>query len=209
MASTFLHRFRPHLCFLALLMLALGGAHTLRAEPENLQTPAAAAKQNNADQGVNQRPGLDQFGDPLPAGVLSRLGTVRFRHSSGITAVAFDPSGKEMITASLDHTVNRWDLATGAVRSRFRLLPSLKAGIQRSPADFLCLALAPDGKTIAAGDSSGQIWLLEGSTLKELRTLKAHASAIPALCFLSDGRTFVSGGTVKTLAVWETATGKQ
>ena len=53
----------------------------------------------------------DYYGDPLPPGVLVRMGTVRLRHF-GATAV-FSADGKTLISAGWDQFVRHWDLATG------------------------------------------------------------------------------------------------
>jgi WD40 repeat protein len=198
MDSTHLHRFLPGLCVLGLLMLALGGVHALRAEPENLQTPATAAKQPNADPGSIPRTAVDQYGDPLPDGVLSRLGTVRFRHSSAITAVAFDPRGQEVITASQDRMVNCWDLGTGVLRRQFRIEGN----------SIICVVFAPNGKMIAAGDFQEQSWLRQESTLNELRALREHVGGFQTL-FSPDSRMLASVGDGNTIAIWETTSGKE
>src|SRR5436190_1203028 len=52
-------------------------------------------------------------GEPLPAGALSRVGGIRFRHTGWAIMVAFSPDGKQLATAGNDNLIRIWDPATG------------------------------------------------------------------------------------------------
>ena len=54
-----------------------------------LSLTLAAAAQNN------RKPGLDQFGDPLPKGAIARIGTLRW-NGRIILDLAYSPDGKRL-----------------------------------------------------------------------------------------------------------------
>ena len=56
---------------------------------------------------------LDSHGDPLPAGAIARLGTVRLRHGHIISGVVFSGDGKSIIASDYDSGVHVWDAADG------------------------------------------------------------------------------------------------
>jgi RNA polymerase sigma factor (sigma-70 family) len=190
------------LCLSALLLAAgtagvvhrVGGriapAAATRLDTEAPDPPAPARSTNAV--------AVDRYGDPLPAGVLSRLGTARFRHGNNITAVAFAPDGKTIATVGLDAAVHLWDTATGAERGSFR---------PPDGAPFWSVAYAPDGRTVAAGDHKGRIWLCDGATARQTLMLKAHHDPVSALHFSPNGRTLASGDVEGSIALWETSGG--
>ena len=83
----------------------------------------------------------DRYSDPLPAGVVARLGTVRLRHSA---CFAFAPDGKTLATAERQ-TIRLWELATGKELSRW---PTRIDGIR-------FLLFSPDGRRLAALEALG------------------------------------------------------
>jgi WD40 repeat protein len=56
---------------------------------------------------------VDRYGDPLPAGAVARLGTIRLRHQQMTDSVAFSPGGKFLASSGFEDTIRLWDSTTG------------------------------------------------------------------------------------------------
>src|SRR5262245_39735401 len=60
-----------------------------------------------------QEPRKDLYGDPLPAGAVARIGTIRLRNAGEISKVALGGDGKYLITTD-EGLLRVWDAKTGA-----------------------------------------------------------------------------------------------
>ena len=118
---------------------------------------------------------------------------------------AFLPDGKTVLTREGQPSglrqptaIRFWDVESG------RLLRSFPMG--GAVGGTTAYALAPDGKTLAAGggdfrDHSIQLWDLVSGT--ELKRLSGHAGTVLALAFAPDGRTLASGSRDTTVLLWD------
>jgi WD40 repeat protein len=143
------------------------------------------------------QPRADEQGDGLPAGALRRLGTLRWHHGTGIYFVAILPDNKAVLTASRDHVIRLWDLPTGKEIRRFEsssvkqpFRPVLGRNAAFGPADNgrSSVAVASDGKTLAAVLPNKVIQLWETQTGKEIRQFKAPGWGADALIFPRSGK---------------------
>jgi WD40 repeat protein len=139
---------------------------------------------------------VDAPGDPLPAGSLVRLGTLRFRQGSAILAVTVTPDGRTAASVGRDGTVRLWEIPTGRELRRFAVGSAQTAG----------LAFAPDGKSLAATGGSGSVRLWDVASGRLLRTFPRGYGAV---AFSHDGRSLAAATDGQNVYVWDTATGKE
>jgi tRNA A-37 threonylcarbamoyl transferase component Bud32 len=118
-------------------------------------------------------------------------------HDGAVTAVAFAPDGRSVLTGGADGTVRAWAAATG------RPLRTL-TGFERPVA---AVAVAPQGGRVAAAGADGRVRLWDGEG-RPLRTLDGHAGGATGLAFFPDGRRLVSGGADGAARVWDLAGGR-
>jgi RNA polymerase sigma factor (sigma-70 family) len=147
------------------------------------------------------QPKLDDDGEPLPGGALARLGTLRLRHGSPVTSVAFSPDSKLLATGSWDNVIRIWDAASGR---------SLR-DIHPQEGWVWGVAFSPDGKLLAtAGDHRGKkVRLWDVATGKAVRAFEGHGDQIRGLSYAPDGKTIASASFDGTVRVWDAETGKE
>jgi WD40 repeat protein len=106
-------------------------------------------------QSKTTNPLLDSHGDPLPPGVLFRLGTQRLHHGA-IESIAWSPDGKWVASAAGLGFVNSarvWDAATGKLVSQCQ-----------HQAGGRTVAFSPDGKSAVSVDQRGALLVWEPAT---------------------------------------------
>jgi WD40 repeat protein len=97
------------------------------------------------------------------------------------------------------HGVTLFDMATGTEQRR---LIVREQGLS-------CVAFAPDGLAVAAGDQSGNLYLWESQTGKQLHAIPAHAAAIRTMIFLPGGKELATADEDGVIRLWNPSTGKE
>ncbi len=175
----------PRIAGLLFAVTVAGAGAGLRASPRGEPpVPPVAASPPAPRAAPDERPRVDRYGDPLPAGALARLGTTRLHHGFITYAVAFSPDGKTIASGGAGRGLVLWDAATGR---------ELRVLVPRS--HVYALTFNPDGTRIAAAFETQKVRLWDVATGREVAALPASDGGVPqALAFSPDGKTLASGG---------------
>jgi WD40 repeat protein len=172
---------------------------------QDVATKGEAKKQQAPNSPAPSEKTTDAEGEPLPVGVLARLGTTRWRHRSNITGSALSQDGKRLATASSE-SVAVWDLATGKALFRFPDLTSKErsdaVGSYSGPGT---IAFSPDGKWLGSTllNSPG-VWNLENGGA----FLRLVAENYGGTCrFTADSKEFIVANSDGTQS-WDVSSGK-
>jgi WD40 repeat protein/tRNA A-37 threonylcarbamoyl transferase component Bud32/tetratricopeptide (TPR) repeat protein len=71
----------------------------------------------------------------------------------------------------------------------------------------MTVAVSPDGKRLASGDSIGKIKLWDAHSGEEQETLEGHKGTVWGVTFSPDGRKLLSAGSDYSVRVWDTVRG--
>jgi eukaryotic-like serine/threonine-protein kinase len=124
-----------------------------------------------------------------------------FHHGNYVSAVAFSPDGKTIVTGCADHAARLWDAATGRP-----IGPPLD---HMTGAAVVSVAFSPDGKTVLTGshDKTARLW--DADTGRPIGSPVTHPDGLFAAALSPDGRTILTGGfSDKAARLWDAATGR-
>ncbi len=122
----------------------------------------------------------DEAGEPLPPGVVRRLGTRRLRHGGPVRAVVLTPDGRTVISGGADGILSLWDAATGVQRQALAAY-----------APIVDLAVSEDGRRLGAGlaDATARVFALpSGQPLARLHLSPDEGTHRLAVAFASGDR---------------------
>jgi WD40 repeat protein len=120
----------------------------------------------------------------------------RITYDGPVTAVAFSPDGKYVVSGSYDGTARVWEASSG------REIARMNHGL------VLAVAFSPDGKYVVSGSNDGTARVWEAATGKELARI-THDDIVTAVAFSPDGKWVVSSSGDGTVRIWEAATGRE
>src|SRR5262245_22702944 len=177
---------------LGLVLLGAGAGMAAYAAFANKPTQssrelqASARDDKPAPQAKQSR--VDLYGDPLPPGAVTRLGTVRFRHGH-LSAMALSPDGKVAATIG-NSRLEFWEVPSGKLLHRVKGWPE---------AASRPVAFSPDERMVATmGAGVLRIW--NAATAKPLaygsgRTGGATMYDTYCLGFSADSKMIAAGGS--------------
>ena len=120
------------------------------------------------------------------------------RHDHRVEGVAFSPDGRHVASASMDWTVQLWEVDGG---QEYRAFPNQSDQV-------LGAGFSPDGRRLvdAALDGTIRVWDVE--TDKLLRRLPADLDRPRSVAFSSDGRFLAAAGRHGIIRCYDLATGE-
>lgn len=155
-------------------------------------------------------PALDQQGDPLPAGAVARLGTVRWRHAQ-ISSMVLSPDGKVLATGTWGGSIRLWDRATG------KLIGAMHGSEHRDTRTWQ-LAFSPDSAVLACGNSEGvdsytiRLWNVATKSERSIHFQPKDRGGLVGfrcLAFFPDGKTLASAiHRDNKVRLWDVASGQ-
>ena len=151
---------------------------------------------------LDRFPGIAKVVVGQPCDWPGSLTQVIRKHQKWVTAVAFSPDGRHIVSGSADCTIQLWDAQTAVQVGNL---------IQGHTSPVESVAFSPDGRYIVSGSSDSTIKLWDAQSGGQVgNTFQRHTfSAVMSVAFSPDGTHIVSGSKDSTIQLWDVQTGRQ
>ena len=123
----------------------------------------------------------------------------RFAHDETVSAIAYDSSGKILVSGSGNGRVREWDLRTG------KEIAALAMSHQGQVRD---VTFSPDDRLLATGseDHTARVW--DAKSGRELSRMP-HGANVVSVSFSPDGREIATTGDGHAARLWDVSTGQE
>lgn len=127
-------------------------------------------------------------------------------HTDAVVSLAYDPTGRYLLSGSIDTSLRLWELSSGKMIRRF---VGHSSGV-------MSMAFSPDGRFAVSGSQDGTLIVWEVETGELIRQIRGHEGVVHFVGFTPDGehiwsaaedggvnlwRPFLSPGTLDTWIV--------
>ena len=113
-------------------------------------------------------------------------------YDSPINSIAFSPNNPLLASASIDSTIQLWNLNTN----------TLQATLRGHTSNVLNVAFDPNGSLLASGSADGTVRLWNPITETLEATLQGHTGDVLSVAFSPDGSLLASGSADGTVRLW-------
>jgi sugar lactone lactonase YvrE len=119
---------------------------------------------------------------------------------SGVSGLAFNPNGAQLVAGGTDGVVRVWHVRTGNKLARL----GRRSWVNNTDA----IAFSPDGSRLATAgnDKTARVW--DASSGQQVLKI-AHDTSFHAIAFSPDGGRLATAGNDKAARVWDAASGQQ
>lgn len=142
----------------------------------------------------------------------SKIEKTLWGHVWEVNSLAFSQDGRILVSGGLDGAVKIWNCYKEELLHTLNrpvdFFGALASWFDSSVGIICCVAISPDGKTVAASGLQQpiQLWNTENGRL--LRTFTEHSDSVYTLAFSPDGETLASGGGDNRIRIWNFHTGE-
>ena len=119
-------------------------------------------------------------------------------HYRVVTSVAYDSTGKRIVSGAYDKTIRIWDAAS----------TECLAIIKGHEDTVTSVAFDNTGKRIVSGAADDTIRIWDAASTECLAILKGHEDTVTSVAFDNTGKRIISGAHDKSIRLWDAASGE-